>query len=238
VAKPVASRSTQVRRWHIYASVEEFETHAVRAIARAAAEAIAVEGRFIVVLAGGDTPRGIYSRLALTSADWRLWHVYFGDERCLPASDEHRNDRMARSAWLDHVSIPAEQVHGIRAELGAQVAARQYADVLSPIDQFDFVLLGLGEDGHTASLFVDQERNADATVLAVNNAPKAPAERVSLSASRLSRTRQALFSVAGESKRRAVASWRRGDDIPAARIVPNAGVDILLDIDAWPDRFI
>lgn len=231
------NRPRQICRWHIYAGREELETYAARSICRAAAQAIETRGRFIVVLAGGETPRGVYARLASMSSPWERWHVYFGDERCLPASDDGRNDRMARAAWLERVSIPSRQVHGIPAELGATNAAQRYAEALASIDSFDLVLLGLGEDGHTAGLFPGQEAHSAEPIIAVSNAPKPPAERVSLSASRLSRTRQAMFIVAGEAKRRAVAAWRHGESVPAAAITPPGGVDVLLDADAWPDRF-
>ena len=98
---------------------------------------------------------------------------------------------------------------------------------------FDFVLQGLGEDGHTASLFPGHEWGADASspdVLAVFNAPKPPPERLSLSAARLSRARQVVFMVSGESKRAAVAAWRAGGDIPARAIAPPTAVQVLADV--------
>src|SRR5690606_9201955 len=136
-----------------YPTLDELERHAAEAIRRAAAQAIAARGRFAVVLAGGSTPRGVYARLAAADADWAKWHVYFGDERCRPAGHPERNDRMAREAWLDRVALPRQQIHPIPAELGADEAARRYAATLARLETFDLVLLGLGEDGHTASLF-------------------------------------------------------------------------------------
>jgi 6-phosphogluconolactonase len=228
----------QIRRWHIYPTVDELEAYAARAVLRAAAQAIEERGRFRVVLAGGNTPQRIYGRLRAVRADWERWHVYFGDERCLPAGDALRNDRMARDVWLDHVPIPPAQIHAIPAELGAREAARRYAATLAPVERFDFVLLGLGEDGHTASLFPDHPGGNGADVVAVRDAPKPPPERVSLTAARLGRARQVMFVVSGTQKRRAVAAWRRGDPVPAATVTLPAGVDILLDTTAWPDPFV
>ncbi|MFL6621618.1 MAG: 6-phosphogluconolactonase [Sulfurifustaceae bacterium] len=219
-------------RWHIYPTRDELEAHAAVAIARAGQQAIAARGRFTIVLTGGETPRGVYRRLAAEAADWGRWHIYFGDERCRPAGDAERNDQMARDAWLDRVSIPAAQIHSIPGDMGAAEAAGRYAAVLRGVDRFDLVLLGLGEDGHVASLFPGHPTDG-AEVLAVFDAPKPPPERVSLSASRLSRARQVLFLVSGQAKQPAVNAWRRGDPIPAGQIAPADGVDVLLDVAAW-----
>jgi len=203
-------------------------TTAADYILESARSAIAARGVYRLVLAGGETPRSVYARLAVARADWDRWQVYFGDERGLPRGDAQRNDCMARSVWLDRVPIPPANVHSIPAELGAEAAAVRYADVLAAIGDFDLVLLGLGEDGHTASLFPGQPTGG-ADVLAVHAAPKPPPERVTLSAARLSRTRQALFLVTGAGKRMALTAWRQGRNIPARHIAPPGGVELWLD---------
>ena len=157
--------------------------------------------------------------------------MYFGDERCLPVGDPGRNDSAARAALLARVAIPEENIHCVPAELGPQEGAARYAALLRSVDRFDLVLLGLGEDGHTASLFPGQALGG-ADVLAVQEAPKPPPMRVTLSAARLSRAHHVLFLVTGGDKRAAVAAWRSGQDIPARHVTPGAGVDVLLDIDA------
>ena len=223
--------SRGVVRWIAVADVAALRRAAVERIVEAASRAIQQRGMFLIVLAGGDTPRSIYRSMRDVDTDWSCWHVYFGDERCLPASDDERNSRMAADAWLDHVSIPHDQIHPLPVELGAELAARAYAKTLHNVGDFDLVLLGLGEDGHTASLFPGHDWGvaADAPdVLAVFDAPKAPPQRVSLSARRLSRARAVLFLVAGEIKRNAVAQWRKGADIPAGAIRPERGVDVLV----------
>lgn len=204
----------------------------MRAILQAAQPAISQRGEFHIVLAGGNTPRRIYEALRSADTDWSSWHVYFGDERCLPADHAGRNSRMAGLAWLNHVGIPSAQIHVIEAERGAELAAHRYAQIVDRIEQFDLVLLGLGEDGHTASLFPNHDPGntpAAPAVLAVHDAPKPPPERVSLSANRLGAARQVMFLVTGESKRQAVHDWRNGIDIPAAAIKPADGVDIYLE---------
>jgi 6-phosphogluconolactonase len=219
-------------RWHAVSDERALQQAAFEAILASATQAIYERDQFHLVLAGGNTPRGIYQRLSAAQTDWSAWHIYFGDERCLPQIDSARNSRMAAEVWLDCVPIPAVQLHPIPAELGAFQAAQMYAATLQSVGDFDLVLLGLGEDGHTASLFPDHEWGAapgSPDALAVFDAPKPPPQRVSLSAARLSRAREVMFLVSGESKHRAVAAWRAGKDIPARAITPVAGVDVLVE---------
>ncbi len=228
----MALAETQRCRWRALSDRSALDRAVAMSILAAADRAIRARGQFHLVLAGGDTPRGAYRRLREASADWSGWHIYFGDERCLPADDPARNSRMAGEIWLDHVSIPVNQLHVIPAEMGAVQAARAYAETLRAVGEFDLVLLGLGEDGHTASLFPGHEwgrarHSPDA--LAVVDAPKPPPQRVTLSAARLSRARQVMFLVSGEAKHRAIVDWRAGKDIPARAITPVAVVDVLAE---------
>ena len=226
------STSASDVRWLAVANVAELERTACRHVIGAAEHAIKQRGEFTIVLAGGNTPRGVYRLLREQSADWSRWNVYFGDERCLPANSAERNSKMAADEWLDHVPIPKDQLHPIPAELGANAAALAYSETLRNVGEFDLVLLGLGDDGHTASLFPDHDYGTalgGATVLAVFNAPKPPPERVSLSAARLSFAREVLFLIAGDSKRDAVARWHAGENIPARAIRPGAGADVLIE---------
>jgi 6-phosphogluconolactonase len=224
-------------RWQVYPDIPTLEAAARDAVAAAAQSAIAARGSFRIVLAGGTTPRAVYSLLCDLSTDWRAWHVYFGDERVLPADHAERNSRMAQEVWLRHVLIPAQQVHAIPTERGLASAVRAYQELMAQTEAFDLVVLGLGEDGHTASLFPGDywgESEAAPDVLAVRGAPKPPPERVSLSAHRLSHARQVMFLVTGTGKRDSVARWRKGERIPAAAIKPTSGVDVMLDAAANP----
>ena len=223
---------TELYRWHAVTNAHELQSTAISALLASAEQAIQERGQFHIVLAGGNTPREIYHALCTAKTDWSLWHIYFGDERCLPPLDPARNSRMAQEGWLNNVPIPARQLHVIAGELGANEAARQYSVALRAVGDFDLVLLGLGEDGHTASLFPGHEWGSapgSPDTLAVFDAPKPPQQRVSLSAARLSRARQVIFLVSGESKRRAMETWRAGEDIPARAIRPAAGVDVLVE---------
>jgi 6-phosphogluconolactonase len=224
-------------RWLGVADAAALREAACRRILDASARAIEQRGQFLIVLSGGNTPRGIYRKLRTARTDWLRWKLYFGDERCLPANHAGRNNRMAADAWLSHVPIPQDHIHTIPAELGASAAALAYAKTLRRVGDFDLVLLGLGEDGHTASLFPGRDVG-DAPgapdALAVFDAPKPPPERVSLSAARLSRAREVLFLVEGEAKRDAVARWRAGEPLPAAAIRPAGGVDVLVEAALLP----
>ncbi len=232
VVKQTNESTKQNVRWHGFTDLDALHHAAVACVVASASEAIAERGRFSIVLAGGNTPRALYVSLRDMHTDWSCWQVYFGDERCLPSADPQRNSAMVADSWLDHVPIPAEQVHVMRAERGAEAAAADYAQLLDGVGKFDLVLLGLGEDGHTASLFPGHDCGAgpDAPdALAVTDASKPPSHRVSLSAARLSRAREVLFLVAGQAKRDAVMRWRAGDDTPARSIRPTVGVDVLVE---------
>lgn len=232
----MADPDARAIRWHEVDNMAALEERAVQRILLAAEEAVAQRGRFLLVLAGGNTPRGVYEQLARCTVDWDDWHIYYGDERCLPADDPQRNSVMAASAWLDHVRLPRDQIHVIAGELGPWRAAQEYARELEGVGMFDMVLLGLGEDGHTASLFPGSAANAGsatggiADTVAVHDAPKPPAQRVSLGAARLGRAHQVLFLVDGAGKQNAIHRWRAGEAIPARAIQPAAGVDVLLVI--------
>ncbi|MBK6961484.1 MAG: 6-phosphogluconolactonase [Gammaproteobacteria bacterium] len=221
-------------RCRVFDDAGQLAEHAAALILAAAREAIAARGAFHLVLAGGETPLATYACLAGAGADWRYWRLYFSDERCLPAGDPGRNDTQIRRQWLERVPIPAGNIHAIPAELGPERAAAHYAGTLAGVSAFDLVLLGLGEDGHTASLFPGRPVGPG-TVLPVRDAPKPPPERVTLSASRLSGTRATIFLITGAGKRAAVAAWRGGTDVPAGHVAgPDAVVTVLLDAAAAP----
>lgn len=227
--------AAQIRAWHVYPDPALLQQRVAQAIERVAAEAISSRGEFRIVLAGGTTPRTVYEHLCRCGVGWASWHVYFGDERCLPCDHAERNSVMAWQAWLGKVDIPPAQIHAIPAELGAEEAARQYSCLLEQIGMFDLVLLGVGQDGHTASLFPGRDPGFDSAgmpAIAVHDAPKPPSDRVSLSAWRLGRARQVWFLVTGADKADAVRAWRDGADLPAAAIVPEQEVNVWVDVAA------
>jgi 6-phosphogluconolactonase len=226
------NRNFQTCRWHTFQSTTELEQTVVDKILWFAQQAINNRSSFHIVLAGGSTPKKVYEALRYAEADWNSWHVYYGDERCLPADHVDRNSLMAETAWLNHVAIPAQQIHPIPAEEDVKVAAEKYALLVKNIKLFDLVLLGLGEDGHIASLFPEHDPgdspDAPETMI-IMDAPKPPPQRISLSARRLSKTHQLFFIITGINKSRAVNDWRSGVFIPATTVTPESGVDIYIE---------
>jgi len=213
-------------RWTNFESIELLRHSACDAIVRSANEAIAERGQFSIVMAGGSTPRAVYRLLRDMKIDWSKWHIYHGDERCLLRDHEDRNSLMVEQVLLRHVNIPADQIHDIPAELGNVEGAKAYAKTLAGVPTFDMVLLGLGEDGHTASLFPNHAVDNSADAVPVFNSPKPPAERITMSQNRLNNTREVIFIVSGAGKQEAVDNWRKGVAIPATLITPACGVNV------------
>jgi 6-phosphogluconolactonase len=203
----------------VHENLDDMSTAVAQRIADLATRATSARGIFHVALAGGETPCRCYRKLRNLAIDWQHVHIYFGDERCLPNGDPQRNDSMAREILLEHVAIPPANVHTIPVELGAHAAAASYASLLSKIAPLNLILLGMGEDGHTASLFPDnQASESAATVVPVFDAPKPPSERVSLGINTLNAAVQKIFLVAGAGKHAALEQILLGNLLPAARI--------------------
>lgn len=224
---------------------------AARRFASAAAAAIAARGRFAVALAGGSTPRPLYERLAAPphrdAIDWARVDVFWGDERCVPPDHPDSNHRLAREALLDRVPVPAGRIHRIEGEdPDPDRAARRYeAELRRVLDapppgvpRLDLALLGLGEDGHTASLFPGSPALAvdDRLVVAVraSEAGVGPpvVDRITLTPPALAAARAALFLVVGEAKAEAVrATLERSGESGRwpARTVDPAAATWLLD---------
>lgn len=170
------------------------------------AECAAERAPFRVALVGGSTPRPVYERLAEHRLRWESWHVWWGDERLVPPDHPDSNERTAREALLSRVPIPEAQIHPLRSE-----------EVELP-DRFDLVLLGIGTDGHTASLFprdLALEERERAIVRVVR--PDHP--RLTVTYPVLNAARVAAFLVAGAAKREVLGRVLAGDEaLPAARV--------------------
>jgi len=192
-------------------------------IAASCARAVADRGSFHWALAGGNTPKRCYTLLRHLDMPWLKVHVYFGDERCLPSGHPDRNDVMADESLLAHVGIPEEHTHRIPAELGSTQAAAIYDRLLRDSPRLDLVLLGMGEDGHTASLFPGSEALLDEHLaVAVSNAPKPPPDRVSMGYAALNAARECIIMAAGRDKQHAFQRIRAGERLPAGRVKPAA----------------
>ncbi|QZP18158.1 6-phosphogluconolactonase [Methylophilales bacterium] len=204
--------------WLLCASQKDFELKATEMIANYANDAIRAKGHFSLVLAGGNTPKKIYESLSKKDCDWSNWYIYFGDERCLPSNDKDRNSLMVEKSFFSKVSIPKNQINIIPAELGMNEGADAYEKKLNSDMVFDLVLLGLGEDGHTASIFPNSKFDEISQVVPISNAPKQPENRISLTPHRLSMTNFVIFLVMGKDKKNALDEFKRSENIPASRI--------------------
>ncbi len=198
-------------------------------------------GRFTVALAGGATPRSLYSLLASGAyrdrVPWAVTHLFFGDERCVPPDHPESNFRMVKESLLDHVQIPGDQVHRMQGEDPApEQAAARYEDELraffalagDELPRFDLILLGLGADGHTASLFPGSPALDERWRLVLPATVEGlVARRMTLTLPVLNAAARVVFLVAGSAKARAVAAVVRGTvagvTLPAARVEPENG---------------
>jgi 6-phosphogluconolactonase len=180
---------------------------------------------FRIALAGGSTPRRVYERLAGLDLDWASWHVWWSDERLVPPDHPDSNERMAREALLDRVPIPEEQIHPLRS-----------VDLELP-ESFDVVLLGIGPDGHTASLFPgDPALDASEPIASVERPGLPPYHpRLTFTYVPINAAFAAALLVSGAEKREVVARVLAGDEaLPAARVHARETV-VLADEEAAPD---
>ena len=204
--------------------------------AMAAQEAAAARGRFAVALSGGETPRTLYRLLARQQFSqklpWRRVQLYWGDERCVPPDDPASNYGMAHSAFIKHVPIDAANVHRMHGEDVAEQAALAYDAELrglaaqerprADVPVFDLVLLGLGVDGHTASLFPHADAlTVEDAFCAATEAPDG-SPRLTVTAPVINAARRVWFLVSGAKKAGMVAEVLEGLRVPAA--VPAQGV--------------
>ena len=206
---------------------------------RIGAEVIRDRGRFLVALSGGRTPRPLYERLALREElDWSAVDVFWTDERCVPATDPRSNRRTVRETLLDRAPIPQERIHpidGARRPLDAADACEiELRRVLGDDDRLDLVLLGLGADGHTASLFPrHQALTETGRWIVPAHAPADPPWRVTMTLPLINAARHVLFLVTGAEKAEAVRDLIDGKPLPASMVCPTDGeVTILVDDEA------
>jgi 6-phosphogluconolactonase len=208
----------------VYNSAEELARAAAREFAARAEEAIEERGRFAVVLAGGSTPETMYGILARDYIDrihWSKVYVFFGDERSVPPHHEDSNLKMASEVLLDRV--PVGNVHRIRGELPPEEAAEAYEEGLrtffqtEDVPRFDLILLGLGADGHTASLFPEtQALEVHDRWVVANPVPRLDTTRITLTVPVINAAQAIIFLVAGEDKAEALEEILEGDADPRA----------------------
>lgn len=230
----------------IFASASELATGAANFIAACAQEAIATRGRFDVALSGGSTPLSAYARLAAPplrdTVDWQSVHLFWSDERCVPPDDAQSNYAAAKAALLDHVAIPEANIHRMRSELPPAQAAEDYRQQLAEhfhtpaFPVFDLILLGLGTDGHTASLFPGSAALRTGEVPVTENyVSSLESWRLTFTLPLINSARKVAFLVSGAGKAAMVSEVLTpgGRPLPAKAVNPHSGgLTWLLDTDA------
>lgn len=226
----------------VAASPQELALQAAERFVEAAEDAITSTGQFAVALSGGSTPRSLYEELATPAfssrIDWRNVHILFSDERCVPADHADSNFHMGCTLLLDHVEIPFENLHRMRGEIEPAAAADDYERLLRRdfAKGLDLVLLGLGEDGHTASLFPGSAAlSATGRLCVANHVPAKGTWRLTLTAPYINDAFEVILLVAGLDKRPIVQRvLEEGDETaPVSLIAPKSGRYFwLMDADA------
>ena len=219
---------------------EELFKKAAEKIITIGREAIRSKGRFTLTLSGGNTPKGVYTALASAEfkneLEWGKVHVFWGDERPVVQTHPDSNYRMAKESLLDHVAIPPGNIHRIAGEEDSMLAAQQYEDELREffdtpdggMPVFDLILLGMGDDGHTASLFPDSEAIKINDRLVVENyVKKLNTHRITFTFSLINNAKNVLFLVTGSSKSKALRQVLRQSDteqvLPSVLVQPKNG---------------
>lgn len=203
--------------WHIYKTFDQASKATADYIESLIKAAIGENNTCHIVLPGGNSPKGSLSILAEKNLPWEKIHWYPGDERCYPKDHEDRNDAMLRkNLWS---RLPTTNIHPMPAELGAEEAANVYRPIIDRIDAFDIVFLGVGEDGHTASLFPGNEALKNPlSVVPVHNSPKPPPDRVTLGMTVIKKAKERIILTGGEDKAEIIARIRSGEDLPVNRL--------------------
>lgn len=237
----------------VYADKAAVGEVAAKLFAAAAREAVAARGLFVVALSGGSTPQILFELLGdqpyVSEVDWARCHFFWGDERLVPPDDPGSNYYDAARILLQRVHTPRANIHRVRGEWQPEAAAQDYAQQLSALagpgrawPVFDLVLLGLGGDGHTASLFPGQDDSGllEPVITVEASYGDRPARRLTLTPIVFNEARHVLFLITGGDKAEAVAGTLQGErDLsrwPAQRIAPDSGqVTWLLDDAAAAD---
>lgn len=244
IQRPI-HRDSLPKGWLFFETPTELAEFTFESILEISKQAIDKRGSFHFVTAGGTTPLQVYRLLADyevthsdSAVDWSKWHIYIGDERCLPVSDPERNSLALETAWLVKSSIPASNIYYMPAEQGPDEAASSYESVVKGV-KFDVVLLGMGEDGHTASLFPGHSHDHESGQLVQTefNSPKPPLERVTLSAACLGNSRFLFKLITGSGKQQAVKQLleetSQEEQLPIA-MVKGKNTKILVSADSLP----
>lgn len=218
---------------HIYKNAEETTTALAAWIIMLIQKTLEVKDRFTLALSGGETPKKLYQTFASDAyrekIKWDRLHIFWGDERFVPFTDDSNNAKMAFDNLLSKINIPAEQVHTIWTDVTPEASAKQYENILHKYfddkqTTFDLVLLGMGDDGHTLSLFPDNEvlNDKNSWVSAVSSKEKG--ERITLMPAVVNQSAAIAFLITGDSKARILEKvLETQNNFPAQLIQPANG---------------
>jgi 6-phosphogluconolactonase len=236
------SRQLQIK-YYVEADAAALARRAAQYFVEMASEAIEAQGRARIAISGGSTPKAVFDLLADPSQPWRArmpWErldLYWVDERCVPPDDPASNYRMTREALLDHVPLLPEQIHRIEGELDPETAAARYESALrssfrlegAECPRFDLVALGLGSDGHTASIYPHTAAVHEISRLVIaNHVPQKDAWRITLTWPVINHARSVFFLAAGEEKafilKEVLTGPRDSERLPSQLIWPASGI--------------
>ena len=239
----------------IHNTIEDLNNAAASQIASNLIKASRLRGKANISLSGGSTPTGVYKALAQkqyqTSVPWNAVHFFWGDERCVPPEDPESNYRRAYDSLLKDIPVDPAKIHRIKGELSPEEAASDYTKVLLRFAQgnhswpiFDIAVMGMGEDGHTASLFpgmFDPREDINPVIPANATYLGRPASRVTLTPLVFNTSRNVIFLVVGDAKagmlQKAISDQKDLENIPAQRIQPSTG-KLLWHIDSAAAKFL
>lgn len=226
---------------HVFPDIAALSDALARRIAESAGRALAERPRFSFVLTGGSMLGALYERLSRfppSELAWRNVHLFWGDDRFVPPGHPDSNFRLARETLLDRAAIPPANVHAIPTTEASPAAAaaayeREIRAFLADGPGFDLVLLGIGEDGHVASLFPGsrQLEERDKWVVGVTDSPKPPPQRVTLTLPAINSAGEVHFLAAGPAKADAIRGALKGPELPAGRVHARSG-----DVTWWLER--
>ena len=224
---------------HVYPTSQELSKSIGSYVAQLSAQTIPVRGRFTVALSGGSLPRLLAPRLITEpladDIDWSAWHVFFADERCVPLTHPDSNYRLVLEEFFSYVDIPHDQIYALNPRLAPDQAAAAYQEILRRVfypepgrlPRFDLILLGMGEDGHTASLFPNHPllHETERWVAPIVDSPKPPPERITLTLPIINNAANVAFITTGSSKAAVLPQVLTAstEPLPAGRVQPDDG---------------
>lgn len=234
-------KATPDLKLHIFPALPELSQAAATYVAHLSAQAVATRGRFTVAFSGGSLPKLLCPSLVAeplhTQVKWPAWHVFWADERCVPLTSPDSNYRLVQEYLFDHVDIPPAQIYTVDDSLEPAAAAAAYQNDLNRVFQpptnqyprFDLILLGMGEDGHTASLFPHHPllKETERWVAPICDSPKPPPERITLTLPVINKARQVIFLATGAAKADILAGVLQSQSpwgsLPAQLVQPESG---------------